>query len=617
MNVAEQSITYTLEQSTTSPRHSSEGRSRKTSAANPVIDSLDIWSSVIVKKSATGRGSKSKISSYGIQKLRELILELAVRGKLVSQNSDDEPASVLLKNIIEEKAWLIKKGKIKKQNLLQPVSDNEKPFLLPLGWEWCRLGNIGFTQTGGTPKKANAHHYGKFIPFLKPANILEGEIISYDHDGLSEEGAESLDRIAQADSVLMVCIGTIGKCARIDRNVSFNQQINSVTPYAQIGRYISTYLQAPIFQQAAWNFSASTTIAILNKGKWANIPIAIPPEQEQHRIVTKVDELMELCDQLEQQQTDSLTAHQTLVETLLNALIRPEPDEEGVATATNFEQAWQRITEHFDTLFTTEHSIDQLKQTILQLAVMGKLVPQNPDDEPASVLLEKIAKEKTRLIKEGEIKKQKVLPEITEEEKTFGIPIGWVFARLQNVIDVRDGTHDSPKDALGKNTYPLVTSKNFSDGNIDFENARRISETDHLEISKRSAVEKNDILFSMIGGNLGNQVMVKDEREFSIKNVALFKYYDREITSPFFIKKFMEHLALDLQAKAIGGAQPFVSLGFLRSLVIALPPVEEQHRIVTKVDELMTICDALKARLQETKTTQMHLADAVVEQAVG
>jgi type I restriction enzyme S subunit len=338
--------------------------------------------------------------------------------------------------------------------------------------------------------------------------------------------------------------------------------------------------------------------------------VPIPPLVEQHRIVVKVDELMALCDQLEQQQTDSNAAHQTLVETLLTTLT-------DTADQGELEAAWHRIANHFDTLFTTEHSIDQLKQTILQLAVMGKLVSQDPNDEPASVLLEKIAKEKVRLIKEGKIKPQTSLPEIAEDEKAFELPQGWAWTRLNDAIDVRDGTHDTPKEAFGPNTYPLVTSQHFQNGLIKFNEAKRISEADHLEISKRSKVERFDILFSMIGGNLGNQVMVNDDRPFSVKNVALFKYYNREFTLPYFIKKFMEHLALDLQASAIGGAQPFVSLGFLRNLVIALPPVIEQQRIITKVDQLMAICDTLKARLNDARTTQIQLADAIVERAVA
>jgi type I restriction enzyme S subunit len=254
-----------------------------------------------------------------------------------------------------------------------------------------------------------------------------------------------------------------------------------------------------------------------------------------------------------------------------------------------------------------------LRKAILELAIMGKLVRQISKDEPASILLTKISEAKNNLIENGVIKRQKELDSIKEEEKPFALPTGWVFERLNNVIDVRDGTHDSPKDAIGNNTYPLVTSKDFKDGKINFEVARRISESDHLEISKRSKVEKYDILFSMIGGNLGNQVMVHDESVFSIKNVALIKYYSKDLTLPFFIKKYTEHLAFDLQSRAIGGAQPFVSLGFLRNLVIGLPPIEEQKRIVAKVEELLSICDSLKERISKSDNLKSLLSNTVIE----
>ncbi|HFG1599389.1 TPA: restriction endonuclease subunit S [Vibrio cholerae] len=181
---------------------------------------------------------------------------------------------------------------------------------------------------------------------------------------------------------------------------------------------------------------------------------------------------------------------------------------------------------------------------------------------------------------------------------------------------MRDGTHDSPKDATGTNTYPLITSKNFINGKIDFDNARQISSEDHFEIIKRSQVDKLDILFSMIGGNIGNQVIVEDERDFSIKNVALFKYYNVRYTYPYFVFLYTQNLAKDLQTKAVGGAQPFISLGALRSLLFALPPREEQEKIVTKVKELMVLCDQLIARLKESQATQIHLTDAIVARAV-
>jgi type I restriction enzyme S subunit len=367
---------------------------------------------------------------------------------------------------------------------------------------------------------------------------------------------------------------------------------------------LSIALNAPYFQNYILEQSTGSATPIINRGKWELIPIPVAPLEEQKRIVAKVNELMALCDKLEAAQINTLSTHHHLVKSLLATLTQANDADE-------LQTAWQKLSPHFDTLFCTEDSIEQLKQTILQLAVMGKLVKQDPNDEPASKLIAKIRKEKNRLIENGELKKSKELDKISEAEKPFKLPKGWAFERLNNVIDVRDGTHDSPKDATGIHTYPLITSKDFKNGKIDFVEARRISESDHKEISKRSKVDKYDILFSMIGGNIGNQVMVLDDTEFSIKNVALLKYYDKELTIPNFIKKFSENIASELQSRAIGGAQPFVSLGFLRNLVIGLPPVEEQKRIVKKADECLMICDLLKERILKAKKFKIALSEAV------
>ena len=581
--------------------------------ANLVTEHMDICTAAEIPKVKGGRGRGKNSNGqcpHGIKKLRELILELAVRGKLVPQNPNEESANVLLEKIAKEKARLIKKGKIKKQKPLSEITEDEKPFELPLRWEWVRLGATGLGSTGKTPGTRNPKYYDGAIPFLGPGQItIEGDITE-PNKTLTEEGCE-YSAIAKSGDILMVCIGgSIGKSAIAPSKVAFNQQINSIRPLFVDSTYLNVAMNTPHFQTSILDTATGSATPIINRSKWGELLVALPPVAEQNRIVAKVDELMALCDQLEQQQIESNTTHQTLIETLLTTLT-------NAADQGEFAEAWKRIDSHFDTLFTTEQSVDQLKKTILQLAVMGKLVPQNPNDEPASVLLKKSAKKKVQFIKEGKIKKQKPLPEIGEDEKPFDLPGGWEWSRLQEAIDVRDGTHDSPKDAIGQDTYPLVTSKNFHNGTIKFDEARRISAEDHFNISKRSLVERYDILFSMIGGNLGNQVIVDDDRPFSVKNVALFKYYDKQLTSSFFIKKFMEHLALDLQLKAAGGAQPFVSLGFLRKLVIALPPIEEQHRIVSKVDELMAICDALKDRLNDAQTTQIQLADVIVEQAVA
>jgi type I restriction enzyme S subunit len=253
--------------------------------------------------------------------------------------------------------------------------------------------------------------------------------------------------------------------------------------------------------------------------------------------------------------------------------------------------------------------ITLLRQSILQEAIQGKLTTDWRTCHPelaegshhANELLKRIQKEKAQLIKDKKIKKEKALPAITEEEIPYELPDGWVWCRFQEIFDIRDGTHDSPKNVSDKDSYPLVTSKDFKNGKISLENAKRISKEDYNKIIQRSLVEEDDILFSMIGGNLGNQVIVKGNVDFAIKNVALFKYYDKSLSVPDFLKTFSEHIAYAVQEKASGGAQPFVSLTFLRQMLTPLPPLEEQKAIVEKVNALMELCDGLR---QEVKQSQ-------------
>jgi type I restriction enzyme S subunit len=383
-----------------------------------LTDNIGLWTGAdTARKSGRGRTSGSAGTVYGIKKLRELILELAVRGKLVPQDAGDEPASALLERIQAEKARLVVEGKIKKDKPMAAITEDEKPFALPQGWEWARLGIIGHTQTGTTPSKTNIKSFGSDIAFIKPGDIYSN-YVDYTNEGLSFFGAEQSGRVALAGSLLMVCIGTIGKCNLIERDCSFNQQINSVTPYLFDSSYLLSVFRSVYFYNEAWSRSSSTTIAILNKGNWESICIPVPPLAEQHRIVAKVDELMALCDRLEAGHVDAADAHEKLVTHLLATLTESQD-------STDFNAVWQRIAAHFDMLFTTEVSIDALKKTLLQLAVMGKLVPQDPSDEPASALLERIQAEKSRLVVDGKIKKDKPLAAITDDEKPFALPQGW------------------------------------------------------------------------------------------------------------------------------------------------------------------------------------------------
>jgi len=258
--------------------------------------------------------------------------------------------------------------------------------------------------------------------------------------------------------------------------------------------------------------------------------------------------------------------------------------------------------------------IDKLRQSILQEAVEGKLVPQDPNDEPASVLLEKIKEEKERLIKEGKIKKEKPLPPITEDEIPYELPVGWEWCRLQEAIDVRDGTHDTPK-YVESGGYPLVTGKDFYSGKLEFSQTKYISKEDYEKIILRSKVDRGDILFSMIGGNIGSMVIFEEDIEIAIKNVALFKkYYEGSVDNKYLFY-FLKANINNIKTLSKGGAQPFVSLNILRNYLFALPPFEEQKRIVEKVDQLMALCDELEKNIEQSKKDSELLMQSVLQEA--
>ena len=261
----------------------------------------------------------------------------------------------------------------------------------------------------------------------------------------------------------------------------------------------------------------------------------------------------------------------------------------------------------------------KLRQKILDLAIHGKLVPQDPNDEPASVLLERIKAEKERLIKEGKIKKSKKSTKASDtphyENVPFEVQESWVWCKFQDCMDVRDGTHDSPK--YTQEGYPLITSKDFKNGQFDFSKTRYISEVDYKNIIKRSKVDIGDILYSMIGGNIGSMIYIQHDNYFdmAIKNVALFKPYQNSDISTKYIAYFLESKIKEYQAIAIGGAQPFVGLDIFRNTLVPLPPLAEQHRIITEIEKWLALIDQieqgkvdLQTIIKQTKSKILDLA---------
>ncbi|HBC3379743.1 TPA: restriction endonuclease subunit S [Vibrio parahaemolyticus] len=589
---------------------------------NLITEHIDIWTSAVKTKSTSGRGSSKKQELYGVKKLRELILELAVRGKLVPQDPNDEPAAVLLERIALEKAQLVKEKKIKKPKTLQTLSPESLPRI-PESWTWSYMQDITeYVQRGKGPKYAEEGSVRVISQKcvqnsgfdIEPARYIEEESLEKYQD----------ERFLRENDLLWNSTGT-GTVGRVNVLPSIKQKslvadshVTVVRPLIMNSRYIWCILMAPGVQARIDPFheqslvSGSTKQVELNTSSVVTLPIPVAPIAEQDRIVAKVDELMELCDQLEQQTETSIEAHQVLVTTLLDTLTNS-------ADADELMQNWARISEHFDTLFTTEESIDQLKQTILQLAVMGKLVPQDPSDEPAAELLKRIAEEKAQLVKEKKIKKQKALPPIAEDEKPFELPNGWGFAHMQDLCElITDGTHQTPK--YTDTGRPFISAQCVKPFRFMPENCRYVSEEHYQAYIKNRNPEFRDILLSRVGAGIGEAAMIDTDLEFAIYvSTGLLKPHKSSVMSEYLVLWLNSPLGRGFSERNTlgkGVSQGNLNLSLIRAFTVSLPPLQEQKRIIEQVNKLSDLCDLLKERLQSVQLTQLSLTDVIAEQAV-
>ncbi|HDX7693691.1 TPA: restriction endonuclease subunit S [Escherichia coli] len=575
-----------------------------------IVDHMETWTSALQTRSTAGRGSSGKIDLYGIKKLRELILELAVRGKLVPQDPNDEPASELLKRIAAEKAELVKQGKIKKQKPLPEISEEEKPFELPEGWEWARLVEIYDVRDGthDTPK-----YQSEGYPLVTSKNLSSGKLNLDDIKYISKEAHEKIKErsFVEFNDVLFAMIGSIGNPVIVDIHNEFSIKNVALFKYYSKAVSVPEYLRCVLesLSLVLKNISSGGVQPFVSLSTLRNTVMALPPLKEQYRIVIKLTALMSLCDQLEQQSLTSLDAHQQLVETLLGTLTDSQNAEE-------LAENWARISEHFDTLFTTEASVDALKQTILQLAVMGKLVPQDPNDEPASELLKRIAQEKAQLVKEGKIKKQKSLPPISDEEKPFELPEGWEWSYLSDIgILARGRSKHRPRNdptLYADGTIPLVQTGDVarSNGCINTYSALY----NQLGLSQSKLWNKGTLCIT-IAANIADSGILNFDACFP-DSVVGFTPYENEIPVLYF-HYFMMTIKSTLEKFAPSTAQKNINIDILSQLFFPCPPLEEFHRIVDKVQNLLSVCDVLRAYIQSAQQTQLHLADALTDAAIN
>lgn len=476
------------------------------------------------------------------KQLKNSILQLAIQGKLVPQDPHDEPASELLKRIRKEKELLVKTGKLKKKDLEStPIAEEDKPFEIPESWEWCRLGEIIKMLSGQdlAPSGYNDNQIG--IPYITGASNLKNNSL------IINRWTPTPTVKAHDGDLLIVCKGSgVGKMAYCtESEVHIARQIQCIVNefhaihLGYIKVVISYFLDEIVGQANGLIPGIARDVLLLHV-------LPLPPLSEQYRIVEKIEELMPLVEEYDKAQSELDKLNESLPE--------------------------------------------QLKKSILQQAIMGKLVPQDPNDEPASELLKRIHKEKENLVKSGALKKKDLITTpISDDEKPFEIPESWEWVRLKDIcVKIVDGDHNPPSGLSYKTNYFMLSSKNINDNHlVDLDSVRFLDEETFNKENERTRLTVGDILFTSVG-SIGRSCIVTEplnicfQRSVSVLTTKLLNTFLKyQFDSPFIQQYIIDN--------ATGTAQKGFYLNQMEQLVIAVPPLSEQHRIVAKIEELFSI----------------------------
>lgn len=468
------------------------------------------------------------------EQLKKSILQAAIQGKLTQQLPEDGDARDLLKEIQKEKARLIKEGKIKKEKPLPEITEDEIPFEIPDNWCWVRLGQIGDWSAGATPSRSNVEFYNNgSIPWLKTGDLNDG-IINDVSEYITEHALKNTSvKLNPKGTVLIAMYGaTIGKVGLLNIEAATNQACCGCRPIVGVFNwYLFYYLMShkdDFISQGAGGAQPN-----ISREKIVGNIIPLPPFKEQKRIVEHIEELLP--------EIESLKNDETKLEELQKSFPK------------------------------------KMKDAILQYAIQGKLTQQLPEDGDARDLLKEIRKEKARLIKEGKIKKEKPLPEITEDEIPFEIPENWCWVRLGEIIVLKSGQDMIPNNynSINKGIPYITGASNFSDGTIIIDRwtevPRSIAEKDDLLITCKGTVGEMAFL-SETKAHIARQVMaIKGISSIKIEYIHLFlRWYVSELKS---------------MAKSM---IPGISREMIINALIPMPPIKEQKRIVEKLEEFLS-----------------------------
>jgi Restriction endonuclease S subunits len=542
----------------------------------------------------------------GVQKLRELVLQLAVQGKLVPQDPHDESASVLLDRIDAEKEQLIKAKKIKRADALLPIELEERPYDLPRKWEWVHLDRVSSLIHYGYTASANQSL--KNIRLLRITDIQNNKV-----DWESVPGCEIDEKdiasykLTDGDIVIARTGGTIGKSYMV-REISvcavFASYLIRVVPSRELlPDYVKLFLESPLYWEQLYKKSMGTGQPNVNGTSLRSLVLPLPPCKEQERIIAKVDQLMKFCDEFEQRQQRKRTARVQLNQSALDHILT-------ASTSEDFNAHWQRVCDSFDLLYDTPENIGKLSQTILQLAVQGKLVPQDRNDEPASMLLKKIKAEKERWMNYKTGKKNSLpIPFSNNDERPFFLPEGWEQVRIGDIVTLKSGS-TIPQELEHKESdipYLKVGDMNLSANVREIQiSSRYVKRTNQIV---KDLIPANSIIFPKRGGAIATnkKKLVKTEILADSNTMAMICH--EPLLLDYLLLWFK---TVDLWELNSGTSVPQINNKDIDPLWFPLPPLEEQKRIVAKVDQLMKFCDELEGKLTHAQSLSENLIASMV-----
>lgn len=546
-----------------------------------------------------------------VEKLKKLILQLAMQGKLVEQDSNDEPVTELLKRIEEEKKRLVKEKKIKKFEPLPPVSDGERKYVLPLGWEWVRLGDVSIINPRNQVEDETD------VSFIPMKLIEDGFSNSHTYETKTWGEIKKGFTHFQEDDVV---VAKITPCFENRKSVVMNGLVNGYGAGTTELHVVRLFKDTIVPEYVLWLFKTEDFISKgvgaysgtagqqrVSKDLVTLYTMPLPPIEMQRKIVKKIAEIFEQCDLL----TSVLVKKQATSAVLNKSVFTRLQDHANVEQMKDF----RFVIENMEHLCNDKESIDQLRNSILSLAVQGKLVEQDTNEEPASVLIEKIKQEKERLIAEKEIKKEKPLPPITSDEFPYELPQGWEWVRLGDVSTIKGGKRlpngygfsDTPTEHI------YIRVSDMKNNTIDERDLKYISDEVFQKISQY-IIERDDLYITIVGSTIGKVGIVPEKfhRMNLTENASRIiihggidkNYLLYSLSSQFMQNQFVE------KTNQLG--QPKLALIRLKTALLPLPPLDTQIWISNTIQVFYDHNDALNELLVRNQKARKKLFNSLL-----